>query len=50
MDTQSKIPHPSALAKMVWRLLATTVSLSSQSTVSYWVMFHTNNLLWDSVY
>ena len=36
-----------ALLNTLVRLCTTKVSLSSQSTVSYWVMFHTNSLLKD---
>ena len=35
----------SALASSVCRLVTTSVSLSSQSKVEYWVMFHTYSLL-----
>ena len=39
----------SALASRECRLLTTSVSLSSQSRVEYWVMFHTYSLLGDKV-
>ena len=42
------MPHlVTVWCRRVCRLATTRVSLSSHSTLLYWVMFHTSSLLYD---